>query len=157
MKDLIIIRGNSGSGKSTVAKQLQHAMGYQTMLVPQDMVRRDMLRTRDTPDNPSIELIRRLVHYGWECGYDVIVEGILLNDKGGDMLRQLTEDCPGRALWRTIWISRSTRRFVDTPPSQTRTSSARRTCADGGARKTTSACRASGWLTKRSLPTILSQ
>lgn len=98
MKNLIVIRGNSGSGKSTVAKQLRYALGYETMLVPQDVVRRDMLRVKDTPGNPSIELIRRLVHYGWECGYDVIVEGILLSDRGGAMLRELVRDCPGKSL-----------------------------------------------------------
>ena len=97
MNNLIIIRGNSGSGKSTVAKRLRYALGYGTMLVPQDVVRRDMLRVKDVADNPSIELIRRLVHYGWECGFDVIVEGILFNDKGGNMLRDLIRKCPGKS------------------------------------------------------------
>ena len=57
MQRLIIIRGNSGSGKSTIAKRLQQKMGYQTMLIPQDVVRREMLRVRDKDNNPSIQLI----------------------------------------------------------------------------------------------------
>ncbi|MBM3210138.1 hypothetical protein FJZ39_02255 [Candidatus Saccharibacteria bacterium] len=51
---LIIIRGNSGSGKSTIAKRLQHKLDYGTMLVSQDVVRREILRCKDTPGNPSI-------------------------------------------------------------------------------------------------------
>ena len=39
---LIIIRGNSGSGKTTTAKSLQNQLGKRTLLVSQDVVRRDM-------------------------------------------------------------------------------------------------------------------
>lgn len=97
MKDLIIIRGNSGSGKSTVAKLLQKAMGYETMLLQQDVIRKEIMQVRDTPDNPSIELIRRMAQYGWECDNNVIIEGILLSNKGGDILRGLIRDCPGKS------------------------------------------------------------
>lgn len=97
MQRLIIIRGNSGSGKSTVAKNLQHKMGYQTMLIPQDVVRREMLRVRDRDDNPSIQLIYDLAMYGNKIGFDVIVEGILVNERYGDMLRRLINDFSGKA------------------------------------------------------------
>lgn len=36
MGKLIILRGNSGSGKTTVAKELQKKFGYNTMLISQD-------------------------------------------------------------------------------------------------------------------------
>jgi predicted kinase len=97
MQRLIIIRGNSGSGKSTVAKRLQHEMGYETMLVPQDVVRREMLRVKDKADNPSIQLVYDMAMYGSNIGYDVIVEGIFVNERYGDMLRKLIEDFNGRA------------------------------------------------------------
>lgn len=45
---LIILRGNSASGKTTIAKQLQEHFGQGTLLVSQDVVRRDMLRVHDT-------------------------------------------------------------------------------------------------------------
>ena len=37
---LVIIRGNSGSGKTAVAKVLQHKLGHNIMVVSQDVVRR---------------------------------------------------------------------------------------------------------------------
>ncbi|HEN2617547.1 TPA: AAA family ATPase, partial [Streptococcus agalactiae] len=40
---LIIIRGNSASGKSTIAKQLQAELGENTLLLSQDYLRREML------------------------------------------------------------------------------------------------------------------
>ncbi|MFF0493515.1 AAA family ATPase [Nocardia sp. NPDC004068] len=45
---LIVLRGNSGSGKSTVAHQLQrHFPKGQCAVVAQDTVRRTILRERD--------------------------------------------------------------------------------------------------------------
>lgn len=40
---LIILRGNSGCGKATTAVALQHTLGAATLLVSQDVVRRDRL------------------------------------------------------------------------------------------------------------------
>lgn len=96
MQKLIIIRGNSGSGKSTVAKKLQHEMGYETMLIPQDVVRREMLRVKDRADNPSIQLVYDLAMYGRKIGYDVIVEGIFVDERYGDTLRKLIKDFNGQ-------------------------------------------------------------
>lgn len=86
MNKLIIIRGNSGSGKTTIAKWLQREMGYGTMLISQDVVRREILRVKDTAGNPAIRLIGDMVKYGHSIGYDVIIEGILSTKKYGDML-----------------------------------------------------------------------
>lgn len=38
MKKLVILRGNSGSGKTTVARVLQRKIGFNTMLISQKMV-----------------------------------------------------------------------------------------------------------------------
>jgi len=67
-------------------------MGRGTMLVPQDVVRRDMLKSEDKANNPSIELIYRLAMYGQEIGYDVILEGILSNKKYSEMLERLIDN-----------------------------------------------------------------
>ena len=88
---LIIIRGNSGSGKSTVAKRLQRDMGYETMLIQQDVVRREMLRVKDEPGNPAVQLIGDLAIFGHTIDNDVIIEGILPADRYAGMLWRVIE------------------------------------------------------------------
>ena len=56
---LIILRGNSGCGKPSTARLLQRQLGYGTMLVSQDVVRREILRVKDSESNPAIQLIIR--------------------------------------------------------------------------------------------------
>jgi deoxyadenosine/deoxycytidine kinase len=86
---LIIIRGNSGSGKSSIARIVRDELGENTMLVPQDIVRREILHVKDRLDNPAIELIQKIVLYGKEIGYNVVIEGILSKKLYGDMLDEL--------------------------------------------------------------------
>ena len=77
MSTAIILRGNSGSGKSTVAKQLQRSLGRGTLMIPQDVIRRELLWVNDRPGNPAISLMREMAKWGAQsCDY-VIVEGIL--------------------------------------------------------------------------------
>jgi len=86
---LIIIRGNSGSGKTTIAKCLQNYFGHGTLLVSQDTVRRDMLKVHDRDGNLAIDLIRQIAEYGKDKCQFVIVEGILNKKRYGDMLKHL--------------------------------------------------------------------
>ena len=95
---LIILRGNSGCGKTSTARLLQRQLGYGTMLVSQDMVRREMLRVKDSESNPAIQLIYDLCMYGNKVGYTVILEGILSNKKYGAMLHRLLNDFQGDKL-----------------------------------------------------------
>ena len=95
---LIILRGNSGCGKTSTARLLQRQLGYGTMLVSQDVVRREMLRVKDSESNPAIQLIYDLCMYGNKVGYTVILEGILSNKKYGAMLHQLLNDFQGEKL-----------------------------------------------------------
>ncbi|MFD1677676.1 kinase [Alicyclobacillus fodiniaquatilis] len=88
---LIIIRGNSGSGKTTTAKSLQDHLGHGTLLVSQDVVRRDMLKVHDREGNLSIDLIRQIAEYGKDKCEFVIVEGILYKSRYGDMLNHLIQ------------------------------------------------------------------
>lgn len=88
---LIIIRGNSGSGKTTTAKSLQSHLGRGTLLVSQDVVRRDMLRVQDREGNLSINLIQQIAAYGKDKCEFVIVEGILYKQRYGNMLNQLIQ------------------------------------------------------------------
>ena len=53
MKKIIILRGNSGSGKTTVARALQKKFGYNTMMISQDEIRRNILWVKDGVDTKA--------------------------------------------------------------------------------------------------------
>jgi predicted ABC-type ATPase len=74
---LIILRGNSGSGKTTTGKSLQRKFGRGTMLIPQDVVRREMLFVKDGPNPEASQLLLELALYGKRNCNIVILEGIL--------------------------------------------------------------------------------
>lgn len=80
MSKLIIIRGNSGSGKTTVAKALQQKFGRNNILISQDVIRRDMLRAKDGADTKALPLMKELLLYGKNNCEVVILEGILRAD-----------------------------------------------------------------------------
>jgi predicted kinase len=95
-KNITILRGNSGSGKTTVATQLQKLATHPTALVSQDMIRRQILKVKDTDGNPSIDLIEQIVKFAWQNDYDVIVEGILSAERYEAMLKRLVRACEGK-------------------------------------------------------------
>ena len=55
MKKIIILRGNSGSGKTTVARALQKKFGYNTIMISLDEIRRNILWVKDV-DRKSTRL-----------------------------------------------------------------------------------------------------
>lgn len=77
MRKLIIIRGNSGSGKSSVAKALQRKFGRNTLMIPQDIVRREMLWAHDGNNTKAIPLLISMMKYGYANSEITIIEGIL--------------------------------------------------------------------------------
>ena len=80
MSKLIILRGNSGSGKTTIAKELQKHFGRNTMLISQDVIRRDMLWVKDGESTEAIPLMKELLAYGIKHSNIVILEGIMYAD-----------------------------------------------------------------------------
>lgn len=74
MSKLIILRGNSGSGKTTVSKMLQEKFGRNTMLISHDMVRMQILHAKDVE---ALPLIMQLLKYGRQNSDVTILEGIL--------------------------------------------------------------------------------
>lgn len=86
---LIVIRGNSGSGKSTVSQRLKKELDGKVMLIEQDILRREILKPNDTEGSPVVGLIEELATYGKSQGYDVILEGILSNQYYGDVTRKV--------------------------------------------------------------------
>ena len=95
---LVVLRGNSGSGKSTTARTLRERLGRGTAWVEQDHIRRILLREHDLAGGVNIGLIDTTVRYALDHGYDVVLEGILDAGRYGDMLRQLTTDHRGTTL-----------------------------------------------------------
>lgn len=92
---LIVLRGNSGSGKSSVAQRLRDSHGRGLAVVAQDNLRRVVLRELDRPGAANIGLIDTVARYALDHGYHVVVEGILYADRYGAMLRALGGDHRG--------------------------------------------------------------
>ena len=78
MSKLIILRGNSGSGKTTTAKAIQNYFPRgKVMLISQDEIRLGILNVKDRKENPTADLIRLIAEFGYDKFDVVIVEGIL--------------------------------------------------------------------------------
>jgi predicted kinase len=92
---LVVLRGNSASGKSSVAEGIRERFGRGLALVGQDNLRRVVLRERDRPGAANIGLIDLTARYALDAGYHVVVEGILYADRYGDMLARLRADHRG--------------------------------------------------------------
>lgn len=89
---LIIIRGNSGSGKSTIASRVRDELGEKVMFLQQDVLRRDILKINDKEGHPVVGLIDHLARYCKKQNYDILIEGILSEKKYGEMLRKLISE-----------------------------------------------------------------
>jgi predicted kinase len=92
---LIVLRGNSGSGKSTVATALREAYGRGIAWVSQDLIRRIILREKDRPGGVNIGLIDQVARYSLDSGYHVILDGIFYADRYEPMLAALRTDHQG--------------------------------------------------------------
>lgn len=92
---LIIIRGNSGSGKSLLAQSIRAARPRGVALLGHDTLRREILHVRDRPQALSVAYIDMSARFALDNGLDVVVEGILHSEIYGDMLTQLQRDHRG--------------------------------------------------------------
>jgi hypothetical protein len=93
---LIIIRGNSGSGKSVLAAAIRAARPRGIAIIGQDLLRRNILHVREASNSPAAEYIALSARFALDHGLHTIVEGILLNEIYGDVLRGLIEDHRGK-------------------------------------------------------------
>ncbi|WP_203569065.1 AAA family ATPase [Aestuariimicrobium ganziense] len=114
---LVVLRGNSASGKTTVARLLQAQMPGQLAWVGQDVMRRDVLKIRDRDDNPAIGLIDTVVRHALDQGFHVVLEGILHSRIYQEMLRTLVADHLGltRCFRYRISFDETVRRHATKP------------------------------------------
>ena len=94
---LCVLRGNSGSGKTSIATGIRSRYGRGVALVGQDNMRRTVLREHDVPHGANIGLIDTVARYALDHGFHVIVEGILYADRYGSMLEALSRDHRGKS------------------------------------------------------------
>ncbi|MFD8783749.1 AAA family ATPase [Kitasatospora sp. NPDC059599] len=92
---LVVVRGNSASGKSSVAAGIRERFRRGLAVVAQDNLRRIVLRERDRPGGANIGLIDAVARYALGAGYHVVIEGILYADHYGEMLQRLVDDHRG--------------------------------------------------------------
>jgi hypothetical protein len=102
---LIVLRGNSGSGKTSTAVAVRTRLGRGIALVQQDVFRRTVLKERDVPGGVNIGLISLATRYALDSGYHVIVEGILYSDRYAEMLRSLVDDHRGLTMFYYFDVS----------------------------------------------------
>jgi gluconate kinase len=112
---LIVLRGNSGAGKSTVARELRAELGRGVAIVDQDTVRRKLLRERDVEHGVNIGLIEHIARYILANGNVVILEGILHAGRYGEMLRRLHHDFGGGWYFLQVTWEESLRRHQTRP------------------------------------------
>ncbi|MGW0434819.1 kinase [Micromonospora sp. NPDC003197] len=96
---LVCIRGNSGSGKTTIARELRRRHGRGCALVEQDYLRRVVLREHDRPGGLAPALIAQTVRLALDHGYHVVCEGIMNTSRYRDMLTSLRDGHRGRSLF----------------------------------------------------------
>ncbi|MFD4021637.1 AAA family ATPase [Streptomyces sindenensis] len=77
----MVIRGNSASGKSSVAQGLRDHHGRGIAIVSQDVIRRNVLREHDTARGANIALLGSIAREALNAGFHVVLEGILYADR----------------------------------------------------------------------------
>ncbi|MGI5185416.1 NUDIX domain-containing protein [Dactylosporangium sp. CA-152071] len=94
---LVVVRGNSGSGKSTIAREVRARYGRGCALIEQDEHRRIVLREHEHPDFDPVapQFIADTVLSALRLGYHVVLEGILSAVHHGAVLRQPVAEHPG--------------------------------------------------------------
>lgn len=90
----IVLRGPSGSGKSSIAREVRLAQAELMVLIGQDHFRRVVLKEKDVPNGLNAELIKRTLLFAFEHSYHVILEGIFVADRYRNMFQEILCEHP---------------------------------------------------------------
>ena len=114
---IIVIRGNSGSGKSTVAKKIRERSKKKIAIIGQDYLRLTVLNEKETPSGDNIDLIFNTAVFALERGYHVILEGILRIDRYGVMLKKLYKQYESHFYYLDASLEETLKRHITKPNS----------------------------------------
>jgi predicted kinase len=111
---LVVIRGNSASGKTTTARAVRARYGRGCALVEQDQLRRIVLREHDEAGGVAPAFIVATVRAALELGYHVVLEGILHRARYEEALTGLlaTHDGPRLVCYFDIPFAETARRHA---------------------------------------------
>jgi predicted kinase len=116
---LVVIRGNSGSGKSTAAREVRARYGRGCALVEQDYLRRIVLREHGSSSTPLVApgFITTVARAALASGYHVVLEGILDSRGYGPLLRELIAEHAGpvHVFWLQVSFEETMRRHAGRP------------------------------------------
>ncbi|NEA34347.1 AAA family ATPase [Streptomyces sp. SID13031] len=114
MPSLIVIRGNSGSGKSSVAEGIRAAYGPGVAWIEQDHIRRIIFAELDQPDGANITAIGQLARLSLDRGFVTVVEGIMPTVRYGEMLTRLAgeHDGPSSFFYLDVPFEETSRRHL---------------------------------------------
>ncbi|MBC7596151.1 MAG: kinase [Kineosporiaceae bacterium] len=86
---LIVVRGNSGSGKSTVAAQLQERLPGKTVFLSQDYFRRVIYNEHEQESLAHADLIEVAATHALRAGHNVVLDGIFNATRYSPMLERV--------------------------------------------------------------------
>lgn len=86
---LIVVRGNSGSGKSTVAAQLQERLPGKTVVLSQDYFRRVIYNEQEQESLAHADLIEVAATHALRAGHNVVLDGIFNATRYSPMLERV--------------------------------------------------------------------
>ena len=95
----VVLRGNSASGKSTVARRVQRALPRgEVAVIGQDHVRRELLWERDCGQGDTIGLLETMVRHCLGVGRITFLEGIFGAERYHGMFARMLREAPGPRL-----------------------------------------------------------
>jgi predicted kinase len=86
---LIVLRGNSGSGKSTIATNLQSRLPGPTAVLAQDYFRRVIYNQREQDSLAHADLLEAAAAHCLRAGQNVILDGIFNASRYSPMLERV--------------------------------------------------------------------
>jgi guanylate kinase len=93
---LIVLRGNSGSGKTTIARRLKEELFYNVMVIGWDTLRIDIFNRFDYINRNKyiFDTLSSLSEYGRKNNFTVIIEGIYPSNQYKSVLTEICKNFP---------------------------------------------------------------